>query len=153
MCASYAARNVTVLDASRGNTMHSLQNTFSGCGAITGNPERARPGVRNDLNPVPAQSKAAGEAQGVGAGDKKAIVLIDERRARKALSTLDANLDIVSTRATEVLAGLHAPEHRGCSSINLMSAPPQPTGLTRTLGPCAAVRVRPAPSDGRIMPH
>ena len=74
MCASYAARNVTVLDASRGNTMHSLQNTFSGCGAITGNPERARPGVRNDLNPVPAQSKAAGEAQGVGAGDKKAIV-------------------------------------------------------------------------------
>jgi len=32
-------------------------------------------------------------------GDKKAIVLIDERRARKALSTLDANLDIVSTRA------------------------------------------------------
>jgi hypothetical protein len=32
-------------------------------------------------------------------GDKKAIVLIDERRARKALSTLEANLDIVSTRA------------------------------------------------------
>ena len=32
-------------------------------------------------------------------GDKKAIVLIYERRARKALSTLDANLDIVSTRA------------------------------------------------------
>jgi hypothetical protein len=32
-------------------------------------------------------------------GDKKAIVLVDERRARKALSTLDANLDIVSTRA------------------------------------------------------
>jgi hypothetical protein len=32
-------------------------------------------------------------------GDKKAIVLIDERRARKALGTLDANLDIVSTRA------------------------------------------------------
>jgi hypothetical protein len=31
--------------------------------------------------------------------DKKAIVLVDERRARKALSTLDANLDIVSTRA------------------------------------------------------
>jgi hypothetical protein len=32
-------------------------------------------------------------------GDKKAIVLIDERRARKALGTLDANLDIISTRA------------------------------------------------------
>jgi hypothetical protein len=32
-------------------------------------------------------------------GDNKAIVLVDERRARKALSTLDANLDIVSTRA------------------------------------------------------
>jgi hypothetical protein len=32
-------------------------------------------------------------------GDKKAIVLVDERRARKALSTLDANLDIISTRA------------------------------------------------------
>jgi hypothetical protein len=29
----------------------------------------------------------------------KAIVLVDERRARKALSTLDANLDIISTRA------------------------------------------------------
>jgi hypothetical protein len=26
-------------------------------------------------------------------------VLVDERRARKALSTLDANLDIISTRA------------------------------------------------------
>jgi hypothetical protein len=32
-------------------------------------------------------------------GDKKAVVLVDERRARKALSTLDANIDIVSTRA------------------------------------------------------
>jgi hypothetical protein len=32
-------------------------------------------------------------------GDRKAIVLIDERRARKALSALNANLDIVSTRA------------------------------------------------------
>lgn len=38
-------------------------------------------------------------------GDDKAIVLIDDRRARKALSTLDANLDIVSTRAFfEVMA-------------------------------------------------
>jgi hypothetical protein len=32
-------------------------------------------------------------------GDNKAIVLVDERRARRALSILDANLDIVSTRA------------------------------------------------------
>lgn len=32
-------------------------------------------------------------------GDNKAIVLIDERRARKVLRTMDANLDVVSTRA------------------------------------------------------
>jgi hypothetical protein len=38
-------------------------------------------------------------------GDEKAIVLVDERRARKALGTLDPNLDIVSTRAFfEVMA-------------------------------------------------
>lgn len=32
-------------------------------------------------------------------GDNKAIVLIDERRARKALRTVNANLDLVTTRA------------------------------------------------------
>jgi hypothetical protein len=32
-------------------------------------------------------------------GDKKAIVLVDDRTARNALKTVEANLDIVSTRA------------------------------------------------------
>ena len=32
-------------------------------------------------------------------GDRKAIVLVDERYARKALGALDANIDIVSSRA------------------------------------------------------
>ena len=32
-------------------------------------------------------------------GDNKAIVLVDERQARRALRTMEANLDIVSTRA------------------------------------------------------
>jgi hypothetical protein len=41
-------------------------------------------------------------------GDKKAIVPIDECRARKALGTLDASLDIVSTSAFfKVLASDH----------------------------------------------
>jgi hypothetical protein len=32
-------------------------------------------------------------------GENKAVVLVDERRARKVLRTMEANLDIVSTRA------------------------------------------------------
>lgn len=32
-------------------------------------------------------------------GDKKAVVLLDERFARKAVATVEANIDIVSTRS------------------------------------------------------
>jgi preprotein translocase subunit SecF len=49
-----------------------LQKTF--LGAISEIPERARAGVRHDLNQVRAQLKAAGAAKGVAEADKKTIV-------------------------------------------------------------------------------
>jgi hypothetical protein len=72
-------------------------------------------------------------------GKNKAIVLVDERRARKALGTLDANLDIVSTRAFfEVMAT----DYRINDALDLWPEVLARIGSMDTLNEIHKVRIR-----------